>query len=90
MAFVIFNRFALIEARKAAGLSKAKLADLAGNSRPYVTQVESGNRTNPSLEVIQKWAEVCGLADAKALYVEPPMDDLLREMNALRGLDVAS
>jgi transcriptional regulator with XRE-family HTH domain len=86
VAFVLFNRFALTEARKRAGLSKAKLADLSGNSRPYITQVEMGDRSNPSPEVIREWANVCGLEDERALYIEPSMDELLREMNAKRGM----
>jgi transcriptional regulator with XRE-family HTH domain len=90
VSFVIFNRYALIEARKRAGLSKAKLADLSGNSRPYITQVEAGDRSNPSPDVIEKWAEVCGVADSRALYIEPSMDELLREMNSMRGIEVAS
>jgi transcriptional regulator with XRE-family HTH domain len=90
MTTVIFNRYALIEARKRAGLSKAKLADQSGCSRPYITQIEAGDRRNPSADTIGKWSEVCGVDDPRALYIEPSMDDLLREMNALRGSEVAS
>ena len=90
MILVIFNRFALIEARKRAGLSKAQLADRSGNSRPYITQIEQGSKTNPSDEVVEKWAEVCELEDARALYVEPTMDELLREINTMRGVEAAS
>lgn len=82
---MIFNRFALIEARIHAGLSKAQLADLSKVSRPYVTQIELGDRSNPSPETIKRWAHACGLADERALYVEPTMDELLREMQAHRG-----
>lgn len=85
MTNVIFNRYALIEARTRMGLSKAKLADESKCSRPYITQIEAGDRLNPSAESIAKWAKVCGLTDPKALYVEPSMDELLREINALRG-----
>lgn len=83
---MIFNRFALIEARKRAGLSKSQLADQSGNSRPYITQLENGDRQAPSLAAIRKMADVLGIEDPRALYVQPELDELLREINAARGV----
>lgn len=48
-------------ARHAAKLSKRELADAAGLSRPYVTQIESGARTNVSADALARLALALGV-----------------------------
>ncbi len=54
--------------RERRGLTQAQVADAAGLHRVYVRQLESGGRTNPSLDALDR------LADALGVHVS----DLLR------------
>ena len=46
------------------GLSVADLAEQAGVSKPYIWQIESGRRQNPSGEKLQKLATALGVTIA--------------------------
>jgi transcriptional regulator with XRE-family HTH domain len=81
---VLFNRFALTEARKRRGMTRAALAKAAGVSGAYVTYAENGER-NPSLDIIERWAEALGIEDPRALYLEPTSAELLRAFTALQS-----
>ena len=50
--------------REQRGLSVAKLSDLAGVSKPYIWQIESGRRQNPSGEKLQRLATALGVTIA--------------------------
>ena len=60
----------LKELREQKGLSVADLADAAGVSRPYIWQIESGRRGNPSADKIQKIATALGVTIADLLGLE--------------------
>lgn len=85
----MFNRHSLREIRKLRGLTATALATAAGHSVPYLSQVEHGHRTSPSMDAIGKWAEVLGVRP-EALYLEPTQDELLREMTLLRAREAKS
>ena len=57
----------LLEQRRQAKLSLRQLADLAGVSNPYLSQVERGLR-KPSAEVLQQLAKALRVS-AETLYV---------------------
>lgn len=68
---VVFNRFALIAFREIRGMSQADLARADGRSPAYISQLESGDRSNPTLGTIIALA--AGLdVDSRAFYVEVP------------------
>lgn len=84
MGFVLFNPAALTEIRRIRGLSKAQLADKCDLSRPYITQLESDLRKTPSPAALDEIAKVLEVEDVHVFFVEPKMDDLLRELAAAR------
>jgi len=51
---------AVIEARKAAGLTQLQLAQRMGTTQPFVARLEAGN-TRPSLRTLERLAEATGL-----------------------------
>lgn len=53
-------RHNLYTAMTQAGIKASDLARLSGTSRAYISLVLSGRRTNPSLDVLRRWAEVLG------------------------------
>lgn len=72
----------LLEQRRQAKLSLRQLADLAGVSNPYLSQVERGLR-KPSAEVLQQLAKALRVS-AETLYVRAgildPDDDSSRSV----------
>jgi transcriptional regulator with XRE-family HTH domain len=59
------------EARKRAGMTQAKLADLAGTTQSSIARLESG-RSSPSFEQVERLMRLCGFQ----LIVElAPYDD---------------
>lgn len=50
----------LRQARKAANISQAKLAELAGMSQQQISMYENGVKS-PSIDTVQRIAEVLGL-----------------------------
>ncbi|NGO68339.1 helix-turn-helix transcriptional regulator [Streptomyces boncukensis] len=61
--------------RRAAGLRREELAQLAGISVDYITRLEQGRATNPSAQVIE--------ALARALRLEPGERELLFQLSGL-------
>ena len=53
------------------GLSPGQLAKLSGVSRPYLWQLESGGKTNPSFEVLEKLAHCLGVTVSDFSEAEP-------------------
>jgi DNA-binding XRE family transcriptional regulator len=51
--------FLLREARHAAGLTQAMLADRLGITQQAVSQAERWN-SNPTIDVVRRWLAVCG------------------------------
>ena len=47
--------------RSQRGLSPGKLAEMSGVSRPYLWQLESGGKSRPSFEVLEKLAGALGV-----------------------------
>lgn len=68
---IVFNRFALTVIRGLIGMSQADLARTDGGSTSYISDLERGDRTNPSMETISTLAAGLGV-DPRALYVEVP------------------
>ena len=76
--------------RRQAELSVRKLADIAGVSHPYLSQIERGLK-RPSAEILQQLARALEVS-AESLYVragildEEPQSDLLATIRAQSGL----
>lgn len=84
MGFVLFNPAALTEIRNIRGLTKSELADKCGMSRPYITQLEGPLRKTPSNAALKELAKALEVDDVRVFFIEPSMDDLLRELTAIR------
>lgn len=67
----------LREQRRAAKLSLRQLAELAGVSNPYLSQIERGVR-RPSAEVLQQLAKALRMS-SEVLYVQAGLLDAPRE-----------
>ncbi len=78
--------------RRQAELSMRKLADLAGVSNPYLSQIERGLK-RPSAEILQQLARALEVS-AESLYVragildEAPESDLIAAIRAQDDLTV--
>jgi transcriptional regulator with XRE-family HTH domain len=86
---VIFNAAALTGVRKIRGLSKSELALRAGKSRPYITQLE-GNDRNPSRKAVDDLSRALEVEDSSVFYVEPTVEELLRELQIAHSREAAS
>ena len=75
----------LKEQREAAQLSLRQLADQAGVSNPYLSQIERGLR-KPSAEVLQQIAKALRIS-AEQLYVQAGI--LTQEDEAVRSVELA-
>ena len=82
---MIFNPKALTEVRKMRGLSKSQLADRARKSRPYITQLEGDDRKSPSAAALADIALALDVDDVRVFFVEPTVDELLKELTAARS-----
>lgn len=60
-----WNRHCLRERREAAGLTVTELADRAQYTREYISKLENGQRSNPSLAVVGALAGAlcCAITD---------------------------
>jgi transcriptional regulator with XRE-family HTH domain len=56
--------------REAAGISQAKLAELLGMDRAYVSRLEMGKKLNPTIVTIWHVAQALG-ADVSELFRKP-------------------
>ncbi|MEM8706677.1 MAG: helix-turn-helix transcriptional regulator [Actinomycetota bacterium] len=80
------------EQRRQAEMSLRKLADLAGVSNPYLSQIERGLK-RPSAEILQQIARALEVS-AESLYVragildEEPESDLIAAIRAQDDLTV--
>lgn len=78
--------------RRQAELSMRKLADIAGVSNPYLSQIERGLK-RPSAEILQQLARALEVS-AESLYVragildEEPQSDLIAAIRAQDDLTV--
>ncbi|UQA93863.1 helix-turn-helix domain-containing protein [Streptomyces halobius] len=73
----------LREQRRTAQLSLRQLADAAGVSNPYLSQIERGLR-KPSAEILQQLAKALRIS-AETLYVQA---GILDERHGLEGVEV--
>jgi transcriptional regulator with XRE-family HTH domain len=67
-------------------MSKAELAEAARLSPPYITELEKGDKDNPSLPTVRKVAEALEVKP-EALYVRPKRSALIRELVSDLGTD---
>lgn len=65
---MLLNRHALTALREARLLTKSELAKRADITVSYVSELEAGNRLNPSLDVVRKLSEALDTS-AQAFYV---------------------
>ncbi len=72
------------EQRHQAELSVRKLADLAGVSNPYLSQIERGLK-RPSAEILQQIARALQLS-SESLYVRAGILDSERESNLINAI----
>jgi transcriptional regulator with XRE-family HTH domain len=63
-------RIVLRRCRADAGLSQQRLADLAELARIHIAKLETGDRDNPGLAVLQRLTSVLGAPFANALARE--------------------
>jgi transcriptional regulator with XRE-family HTH domain len=78
----------LREQRRSAQLSLRQLADAAGVSNPYLSQIERGLR-KPSAEILQQLAKALRIS-AETLYVQAGiLDERDREETEVRGVILA-
>ena len=56
-------------ARVAAGLTQAQLAECVNVSKAQVGNIETGF-SSIHVDMLPRWAEVCGIADLDTLYTE--------------------
>src|SRR5215470_7226746 len=72
-------------ARRAAGLRREELADLAGMSVDYVVRLEQGRATTPSAQVVSALARALRLSrqERDHLYrlagLQPPLDGMIND-----------
>ncbi|WP_243766581.1 helix-turn-helix domain-containing protein [Streptomyces sp. GC420] len=76
----------LREQRRTAQLSLRQLADAAGVSNPYLSQIERGLR-KPSAEILQQLAKALRIS-AETLYVRAGILDAEREMDEVEVTSV--
>jgi transcriptional regulator with XRE-family HTH domain len=72
------------EQRRQAELSMRKLADLAGVSNPYLSQIERGLK-RPSAEILQQIAHALQVS-AESLYVRAGILDAERDLDLLAAI----
>lgn len=67
-----FNRDALAEIRLREGMSLSRLAVETGISLSYLSEIQSGAKTNVSLDLIRKIADALNVQRITALVVVEP------------------
>jgi transcriptional regulator with XRE-family HTH domain len=78
------NGLVLADERDRAGLSQIELGELAGISASYLSKMELGVKTTPSVSVVQDLAAVLGLPLMALASPETTVEEVDRE---LAGLD---
>lgn len=76
---MIFNRFSLTALREAQQVTRSELAKKADKAPSYITQLEKGDRNNPSITALREIAEAID-ADPRAFYVDVGIDRLMDEL----------
>lgn len=76
---MIFNRHTMTTVRELTHLTKSELAAAAGKSPAYITELEKGDKTAPSMPALRDLAEALGV-DVRALYVAPTVEQLVNEL----------
>jgi Zn-dependent peptidase ImmA (M78 family) len=66
-------------ARLSAGLTQGELSKILGKTQPFISQVESGERTMPP-ELVAAWAGACGVNRSFFSKTELPLSDALAGM----------
>lgn len=72
--------FVIKHLREEKGLSRYKLAKLAGISKPYLILLEENKRMNPTLHVLESIANVLNVNVKKLFYSELDVEELRKEM----------
>ena len=72
--------FVIKQLREKKGLSRYKLAKLAGISKPYLILLEENKRMNPTLYVLESIANVLNVNIKKLFYSELDVEELREEM----------
>ena len=72
--------FVIKQLREKKGLSRYKLAKLAGISKPYLILLEDNKRMNPTLHVLESIANVLNVNVKKLFYSELDVEELREEM----------
>lgn len=72
--------FVIKHLREEKGLSRYKLAKLAGISKPYLILLEENKRMNPTLHVLESIANVLNVNVKKLFYSELDVEELREEM----------
>ncbi len=67
------NGLAIASIRKAIGMPQRVLADRAGITAPFLSQIEHGER-QPSVQVLRRLADELGVAVAAITYPVPEPD----------------
>lgn len=62
------------EVRNKLGLSLYKLSEITGLTPSYISNLENGNRANPSLDAMQKISSALGEKVEKVFYVNEKVD----------------
>lgn len=65
------------ELRKGRGLTLSQLAEHASVAKSYLSNVERGIQTNPSVQFLDKISEILGVTIETLLYDEPRQGDEL-------------
>lgn len=84
---MLFNRFALKDARKRQKKTLTALGKASGHSVPYMSQIETGARSSPSIEAVEAWSAELDI-EPRVLYIEPTFDELLREVTVQRAKEL--
>ena len=58
--------------RQQKGLTQRELADRVGITQPYIVMLETGKRTNPSLQLLQRLARALRVPLSKLLEGRSP------------------
>lgn len=57
----------LRKTREQAGFTRSQLASRIGTTETYIFMLETGRRTNPSIQLLRAWARECGTHIGKML-----------------------
>ena len=75
----------LREIRKARGLTGEALAEMAGTSKGYISEIETGKRI-PSVKMQHQLADALGLSVYEITGVQDLPEDILAHLSVMRAL----